>query len=97
MSCTLRQLENQHWLLEGEIDFHSVIALRDAGEALLREADQALQFDFSGVRQTNTAALSLLLCWSRLAQQRGLTVGFHRLPAELHSMAAVSELESLFE
>jgi len=96
VSCTLRE-QDGCWLLEGVINFHSVIALRAQGEAALRQADGTLCFDFSGVSQTNTAALSLLLCWTRSAKALGREVQFRQLPAELHSMAAVSELEGLLE
>lgn len=97
MSCVLEEQANGRWLLCGEINFHSVIALRERGEAVMRSATGALCFDFADVRQTNTAALTLLLCWIRYAKQRDCELRFENLPRELHSMAAVSELDELLK
>lgn len=97
MKCTLRNLESSCWLLEGVIDFRSVIELRAAGEAVLREVGGDVCFDFSGVRQANTAALTLMLCWRRLASELGGKVSFRELPQALLSIAAVSDLESLLD
>ncbi|WP_246480553.1 STAS domain-containing protein [Motiliproteus sediminis] len=91
----LRTIDAHQARLEGEIDFATVVAVREQGEQLLREGSGELSFDFAGVVQTNTAALTLLLCWKRAASACGRELRFTNLPSELHSMAAVSELEEL--
>lgn len=81
----------------GGINFSSVVALRPQGERLIDQVQSELRFDFSAVTQTTTAALSLLLCWRRYAAQQQRSIRFVNLPQELHSMAAVSDLELLLE
>jgi phospholipid transport system transporter-binding protein len=83
------------WQVSGAIDFNSVVPLSDAGCDAIEQAGGVCRFDFSAVSSVNTAALSLLLNWRRKGQQRGTEVEFCSLPAELHAIAALSDLQSL--
>jgi len=93
--ATIVEAEAGVWQVAGDIDFTSVIALSDQGCQLIAESKNGCRFDFSKVGSVNTVALSLLLNWRREAQKLGVDVEFCELPAELHAIAELSDLESL--
>lgn len=95
MAAQLVETQAGIWQVSGDIDFNSVIALSDLGCEAIAQAKNRCRFDFSAVGSVNTVALSLLLNWRRQAQQLGIEVEFCALPAELHAIAELSDLESL--
>ncbi|MEH6470866.1 MAG: STAS domain-containing protein [Halopseudomonas sp.] len=95
MSVQLLDQQAGVWLVKGDIDFSSVVGLRQAGFDAIEHADGLCRFDFSAVTSVNTAALSLLLCWRRKAQQQDVEVEFCYLPSELHAIAELCDLSSL--
>ncbi len=84
-------------LIEGDIDFVSVLALREQGEAFVEQAQDSCCFDFKHVGKANTAALSLLLCLKRKAQSRNIAITFRHLPAQLNAVMGLSDLAPLFD
>jgi phospholipid transport system transporter-binding protein len=54
-----------------------------------------LVVDLSGVKESDSAGLALLLEWLRLARQRRRTVRFENLPEQLIALAKISEVEAL--
>ncbi|WP_207061307.1 lipid asymmetry maintenance protein MlaB [Motiliproteus sp. SC1-56] len=99
MKAALSSRENDTWRVEGDIDYVTVTALRAEGERVMEAVDHGatLCFDFAGVRQVNTAGLSLLLCWRRWAARHGLSLELVNLPDELRAIARISDLEALLE
>lgn len=95
MSAQLLEQQPGVWQVSGDIDFDSVISLSDAGCEAIAQAKGCCRFDFSAVNSVNTVALSLLLNWRRKAQQLDTEVEFCYLPAELHAIAELSDLQSL--
>ncbi len=86
------------WRVEGDINYRTVVALREAGEqSLLQAAGGTCRFDFSTVEQVNTAALALLLCWRRKAEQQKVELHYVAIPSELMAIAKMSDLASLFK
>ncbi|MFT5720708.1 MAG: phospholipid transport system transporter-binding protein [Motiliproteus sp.] len=83
------------WQVSGAIDFDSVVPLNDVGCEAIEQAKDGCRFDFSAITSVNTAALALLLSWRRKALLRGTEVEFCHLPAELHAIAELSDLQSL--
>ncbi|MGK0524474.1 MAG: phospholipid transport system transporter-binding protein [Pseudomonadales bacterium] len=82
--------------VSGAIDAHTVIPLRAEGERLIKTASENLKslvVDLSGLSTTHSAALSMLLCWSRLAEKQGVSLSFSDAPERLISLAALSNLE----
>jgi phospholipid transport system transporter-binding protein len=80
--------------VEGVLDFDSVAALVGEGARLLA-GPGPLDVDLSGVRESNSAALALLLEWLALARRRKLKLRFHHLPDSLARLAAVSNVSGL--
>lgn len=89
--------EDSSWRVEGEIDHHSVVALRATGERCLAGSDGRCRFDLSAVTRVNTAGLSLLLCWRRKADQLGVRLELDNVPAELYSIANISDLRTVLD
>ncbi|MCW8885776.1 MAG: STAS domain-containing protein [Motiliproteus sp.] len=85
------------WRIEGDINYKTVVALRNEGEARLQRTSSPCLFDFSSVEQVNTSALSLLLCWYRKAKSLKLQLEFVNLPSELIAIAEMSDLSSVLE
>ncbi|MDO6443749.1 MULTISPECIES: lipid asymmetry maintenance protein MlaB [unclassified Marinobacter] len=76
----------------GAIDAHTVLPLRAEGERLIKTASGSLVVDLEGLTTTHSAALSMLLCWSRLAEKQGVSLSFTGAPERLVSLAALSNL-----
>ncbi len=96
MSAELKQTE-EGWQVCGDISYKTVVAIREAGERCLEQARSGCCFDFSGVEQVNTAALTLALCWHRKATRLGIDLSYVNVPPALLAIARMSDLSSLFE
>ncbi|MDP1574098.1 MAG: STAS domain-containing protein [Coxiellaceae bacterium] len=63
--------------LEGPVSFASVVALRALGEQLIEKVSCAeCVIDLSGLQNQDASMFSLLLCWIRLAEKKGLKIKF---------------------
>ena len=92
MSAQVRH-EGQQLRVQGELDFVSAPALRDAlARAIVASAGQPLTLDFSAVSHSNSVGLSLLLSAARTAHEHKVSLQVARLPAGLISMAGVCGL-----
>ncbi len=90
------QLKEGVLLVSGAIDVHTVIPLRAEGERLIKAASEALKslvVDLESLSTTHSVVLSMLLCWSRLAEKQGISLSFRGAPDRLVSLAALSNLE----
>lgn len=81
-------------VLTGEVDPATVLSLRKQGEALIASASGPLTVDLGGLANAHSVVLSLLLCWQRCAQLRGLALSFRGVSDKLASLAALSNLDS---
>lgn len=97
MAARLVALEPGCWRVEGSIDYYAVLDLRNEGEQVMDEGEGPFRFDFEGVSKVNTAGLALLLCWRRWAAAHQASLTLVNLPAELHSIARISDLEELLD
>ncbi len=73
--------------LSGALTMLSVPALLKEGAAVI--AGDNLEVDLAGVNEVDSAALTLLLEWLRLAQARKAGLAFVNLPANLTSLATL--------
>ncbi len=86
--------EGQQLRLQGELDFVSAPALRDAlSSAIVASAGQSLTLDFSAVSHSNSVGLSLLLSAAHTAHEHKVSLQIAELPAGLVSMAGVCGLD----
>jgi phospholipid transport system transporter-binding protein len=90
------QLKEGVLSVSGAINAHTVISLRAEGEGLIKTASESLKslvVDLEGLSTTHSVVLSMLLCWSRLAEKQGVSLSFTEAPDRLVSLAALSNLE----
>lgn len=87
------QLEADVLCVSGAIDAHNVAPVRAEGERQIKTASGNLVVDLGGLSTTHSVILSMLLCWSRLAEKHGVLLSFTGAPDRLVSLAALSNLE----
>ncbi|MBQ0832154.1 MULTISPECIES: STAS domain-containing protein [unclassified Marinobacter] len=86
------QLEAGVLSVFGAIDAHNVAPVRAEGERLVMAASGNLVVDLGGLSSAHSVILSMLLCWSRLAEKQGVSLSFTEAPDRLVSLAALSNL-----
>lgn len=80
--------------VNGALSFATAADLLKQSSPLFTQP-QSVGVDLSGVTHSDSAGLALLIEWLRLAKQRGVTLKYSGLPAQLRSLAAISEVEEL--
>ena len=82
--------------LSGRIGFRNLAEARAAGEARIREAvDGRVAFDCSGLSESNSVAVALLIAWQRAARQLGKTVVFRGASRGLRNIVDFSGLNEI--
>ncbi|MBB3231555.1 STAS domain-containing protein [Halomonas stenophila] len=81
----------------GEVDFDGAAALAAAGRAWLadRPGGTPVTFDLRGVDRVSSAAISVLLEWTRQVRARGLELEVVRLSRPLARLTQVAGLDTL--
>ncbi|MBW4933837.1 STAS domain-containing protein [Marinobacter sp. F4206] len=79
--------------VSGDVDAGTVMALRQQGEKLINTVNADLIVDLGSLRTAHSVVLSLLLCWQRLANRRGLSLSYRGVSERLASLAALSNLD----
>jgi len=78
----------------GELSFATAgQALRD-GLALLPSTGHSV-IDLAGITSADSAGLAVLIEWLSVAGERGSTLAFEAVPAQLRAIARISDLEEL--
>ncbi|HEY0634256.1 MAG TPA: STAS domain-containing protein [Gammaproteobacteria bacterium] len=81
--------------VSGELTFATVTALNREAAPLLGHASGTLVIDLGGVTRADSAGLALLIEWLRRVHRQGATLRFSHMPAQMHSIATVSDLEPI--
>ncbi|HEY0720371.1 MAG TPA: STAS domain-containing protein [Gammaproteobacteria bacterium] len=81
--------------VSGELTFATVTALNGKAAALFAQPSGELVIDLAGVSRADSAGLALLIEWLRQAGHQGATLRFSHMPAQLHSIAAASYLDTV--
>ncbi len=69
--------------------------LKESEEHFARGSNASICIDLSGVTESDSSGLALLLEWLRIARQRGCTVDFENVPRQIVALARISEVEKL--
>jgi phospholipid transport system transporter-binding protein len=69
--------------------------LQESSERFATAEGADIQIDLSGVTESDSSGLALLLEWLRGARQRKQTIHFANLPAQIAALARISEVEEL--
>lgn len=97
MSGAQLQCMDNTLLLSGVIDHASVVTLLLQGQHFIANAQpRELCVDWAQVTYANSAALAMLLQWTRQAQAADKLLSSRSAPAFLVQLARVSQLEFLF-
>jgi phospholipid transport system transporter-binding protein len=78
----------------GELDFATAASALKAGLALLQRGGRCT-IDLAGVTSADSAGLAVLVEWLAAAAERGGSLAFEAVPAQLRAIARISDLESL--
>lgn len=81
----------------GDVDFDMAAQLADAGSVWLDEqsAGSRMELDLHGVERVSSAALSVLLEWTRRARVAGIQIDAVRLSEPLLRLTRVAGLDAL--
>lgn len=93
--ASLTSTGTDQFAVNGELSFATVTTLLQQSRSLFAAAAN-LEIDLSGVNHADSAGLSLLLEWLRYGKRENKVVHYHGLPAQLHALANISEVDSLF-
>lgn len=88
------QLQDNQFLLTGELSFFNVMAVYEKSLLLLNQHPE-FHFDFSKLISSDSSALALIIEWVKFAKIQNKKIHFHFLPEKLLSIARVSKLENL--
>ncbi|AOY87095.1 NTP-binding protein [Marinobacter salinus] len=87
------QLRDHALVVTGEVTADTVVGLRKEGEKLIGTVAADLVVDLENLAEAHSIVLSLLLCWQRLAGQRGIALSYRGVSDRLASLAALSNLD----
>lgn len=91
----IQQVNSQRMVLEGDLNQHTVAALRIQYSTLIKSAESQVSIDLAKVERSTSVGLSLLLCYIRKAKKLNKTVVFVNIPDSLFEMARVSGLDDV--
>lgn len=87
-------LDGDRARVEGSLDFATVAHLLPLGSAAIG-AGRAGVIDLGGITGSDSSGLALLIEWLSVAKQSGHSLSYDKMPAQLHQLARLSEVEDL--
>lgn len=81
--------------VDGDLDFDTVPRLLGSTAGMFAQPGPRLTVDLSGVHQTMSVGLALLVEWLRVARRADKSITFINVPPQLLAMARVSGLETI--
>jgi phospholipid transport system transporter-binding protein len=78
----------------GVMHFTTVTALLNQGTAAI-EQGRAAVIDLSGVKDSDSSGLALLIEWLSVARAGRRSLRYENIPAQLHQLARLSDVEEL--
>jgi len=94
VAATLETAGAERALVKGVLDFGTVGALLGQGSAAIR-AGHAAFIDLSGVTESDSAGLALLLEWLSVAREAQRPLRYENVPLQLQQLSRLSEVEEL--
>lgn len=92
MTASVKLMEDNRYMVAGELNFSSVPGLWKQGRELFgngKNGDKQLDIDLSEVSRSDSSGLALLLEWMRFAGKQGISIKFHNLPEQMRDIAEV--------
>jgi phospholipid transport system transporter-binding protein len=94
LSATFELQEGNRSRVNGVLHFSTVTALLRLGEAAISGGHAAV-IDLSGVKDSDSSGLALLIEWLSVAKAASRSLKYENIPAQLHQLARLSEVEEL--
>lgn len=92
--ASLEALGEGRFRLQGVLDASTVTSILSQGIDRFQGVSR-IDLDLSGVSESDSAGLALLLEWLRLARERRQEIRFSHLPEQLSALARISEVDVL--
>jgi phospholipid transport system transporter-binding protein len=80
--------------VNGVLHFTTVTALLRSGSESIADGRAAI-IDLSGVKDSDSSGLALLVEWLSVARAERKTLRYENIPTQLHQLARLSDLEEL--
>jgi phospholipid transport system transporter-binding protein len=87
-------LEGERSRVLGTLHFTTVTKLLDAGSEAIANG-RASVIDLSGVKDSDSSGLALLIEWMSVAKAARRTLRYENMPVQLHQLARLSDVEEL--
>jgi phospholipid transport system transporter-binding protein len=86
--------EGERARVNGVLHFTTVTALLRSGSEAIANGRAAV-IDLSGVKDSDSSGLALLVEWLSIARAERKTLRYENIPTQLHQLARLSDLEEL--
>ena len=94
-NATFESLDGERSRVVGSLEFATVARLLPLGTAAI-EGGHAAVIDLAGVTASDSSGLALLIEWLSVAKEARRSLRYENMPAQLHQLADLSEVEGLF-
>ncbi len=94
-NATFESLDGERSRVLGSLEFATVARLLPLGTAAI-EGGHAAVIDLAGVTDSDSSGLALLIEWLSVAKEARRSLHYENMPAQLHQLADLSEVEGLF-
>jgi phospholipid transport system transporter-binding protein len=94
MTAVFELQEGERSRVNGVLHFTTVTALLRSGSEAIAN-DHAAVIDLSGVKDSDSSGLALLVEWLSIARAERKTLRYENIPTQLHQLARLSDLEEL--
>lgn len=86
--------EGERSRVNGVLHFSTVTALLRTGSEAIANGRAAV-IDLSGVKDSDSSGLALLIEWLSIARTERKSLRYENIPAQLHQLARLSDVEEL--
>lgn len=94
--ASIQQQDSNTALVSGVIDVKNAMKLKVQGEALVKKLESTIVIDLSGIEQSGSVGVSVMLAWMRTAAEAGKQIQFRDMPSKMFDVARVSGLDEVF-
>lgn len=94
ITAEFEPLEGGRSRVNGVLHFTTVTALLRSGSEAIAD-DRASVIDLSGVKDSDSSGLALLIEWLSIARAEHKNLRYENIPAQLHQLARLSDVEEL--
>jgi phospholipid transport system transporter-binding protein len=93
--ATFETVGEGQFRVSGELTFDTVTLLFIRSRPLFQTSAGQLDLDLGDVSRVDSAGLALLIEWLRAARKLGKAILFRRVPAQIRTIARVSDLDGI--